>query len=55
MLNYILEKFIVIFINYFATIDIAKQIKLLFSFVDRMNLQFICVSQYILQFSLNIK
>ncbi len=38
-----LKKLIVIFIDYFATINIAKQIKLFFSFLDCINLRFICI------------
>jgi len=55
MLNYISKKLIIVFIDYFAIVNIAKQIKLLCSFINRINLQLICVSQYILQFFINIK
>jgi len=43
-----LKKLIIVFINYFAIINIAKQIKIFFSSMNRINLQFICISQYIL-------
>ncbi len=55
MLNYISKKLTIVFINYFAIVNIAKQIKLLSSFVNWINLQLIRVLQYILQFSLDIK
>ena len=45
----------IVFIDHSTTMNIVKQIKLFFSSSNRMNLRLIRISQYVSQFSLNIR
>jgi len=49
-----IKRFIIIYIKYLITTSIVKQIMLFFLLIDKLNLCFVHVSQYFLQFLLNV-
>lgn len=50
-----LTLFIVVFIDYDVVIDISKQIFLITSCIDKLNLRLVCASNYIQRFNLNLR
>ena len=46
---------IIIYINYFAAMQIARQITLFISFINKLNLRLIKISQYLSNFNLIIR
>ena len=49
------DKVIIIFTDYSVTTSIVKQIKLFTSSINKLNLRLIQMSQYLLQFFLNVR
>ena len=55
MIDSIRKLFIVININYFVVVSIFKQIILIISNIDKLNLRFIRASQYLSSFNIIIR
>ena len=54
MIEFNRKSFIIIYIDYFAAISIFRQIILITSFIDKLNLRLICVSQYLFNFNITL-
>ena len=55
MIEFSRKSSIIIYIDHFATISIFKQIILITSFIDKLNLRLVCVSQYLFNFNIILR
>ena len=55
MIEFSKKSFIIIYIDYFAIVSIFKQIILIISFIDKLNLRLIRASQYLFNFNITLR